>query len=46
MYENMFLLHIILIIYSLQAKGLGFMNQAQKYSYVDNNKKFAILRRQ
>ena len=25
-----------------QAKGLGFMNQAQKDSIVDNNYKFAI----
>ena len=45
MSRNIFLLHIILILHLLQAKGLGFMNQAQKGSHVDNNEKFAILRR-
>ena len=41
MSRNIFLLHIILIIHLLQAKGLGFMNQAQKDSHIDNNEKFA-----
>ena len=28
--------------YIIQAKGLGFMNPAQKDSYEDNEQKFAI----
>ena len=31
-----------LIVIDKHAKGLGFMNQAQKDSHVDNNYKFAI----
>ena len=33
---------ILTYLYTKQAKGLGFINQAQKDSHVDNNYKFAI----